>query len=59
MTDRALELQALALKGAVSEMPFIEREKIAECKAKFDALVKEYGDAGLIALAMIGMEMAK
>lgn len=48
--------ELLMLKGIISEMPEESKIKIKEASEKIKAVVTEYGDEGLIALALTGGE---
>ena len=52
------QLQLLVLKGVVSEMSPEAQAKVADAKARIVAIVKDFGEEGGIALALVGMEMA-
>lgn len=52
MTNPAL----LMIKGLISEFPEEDRKKVEECAAKLRAAIEEYGDQGLVALALVGIE---
>jgi hypothetical protein len=43
---------------ALNELPQEKRSKIWSCKAKIDGLVKEFGEDGMSALAVCGLEAA-
>lgn len=47
----------LMMKGAMSEMTEAERTKINEVAAAIRALVKDNGDEGLVAIAIVGLEI--
>ena len=49
----------LMLKGLISEMPEADRAVIADCAAQLKAIVKDQGDAGLIALALVTAELGE
>jgi hypothetical protein len=44
------------LKGVIFDMKADERTKVEEAKARFDAILKETGDFGLIALTWTALE---
>ena len=50
------EMALLSLKGAISEMPEENRARVHECAGKLRATIREYGDIGLIAEALVGIE---
>jgi hypothetical protein len=47
------------LKGIISEMPADQQAKVHEAAEKLRAVTAEYGDAGLIALALVGIEKSE
>lgn len=47
----------LSLEGALKTAPQDVQEKVSECKTKIRQLVAEYGDAGRLALSVVGLEM--
>lgn len=46
----------LMVKGIVSDLSADAQAKVRECHTRLQAVVTEYGDEGLIALAMLGLE---
>lgn len=52
------QLQLLMLKGLVSEMSPEAQAKIDDAKARIVAVMKDFGEEGGIALALVGMEIA-
>ena len=54
-----MNAQNLIIKGIVSDMPEADRTKIKECEEKIRALLKEYGEHGLMALAVVGSEQSE
>ena len=46
----------LLLKGALSELSAVEQAKIKEAEEKITAIVEEYGDAGIFAVSLVGLE---
>lgn len=47
----------LIIKGAVSEFPPEDQEKIRQCKEALTEVVKANGDHGLLAIAMLSAEL--
>jgi hypothetical protein len=45
---------ALMIEGLITHLPEAEQVKFRECYAKLDAIVTEYGDAGIAALGLLG-----
>jgi hypothetical protein len=52
------DIQLLVVKGAISDMPKEQREKIMECFEKIKTLTESYQGEGYIALALFGAEIA-
>lgn len=48
----------LVIKGIIFDLPKDDQDKIAEAAAKINAIVTEYEAAGIMAVALIGAEMA-
>jgi hypothetical protein len=48
------DVQLLILKGAISNLPADQQQKVNECAEKLSATVSEYGELGLIALSLVG-----
>lgn len=46
----------IVIKGAISECPKVEQEHIAHVYLRMKALVEDNGNAGLMALALLGAE---
>lgn len=57
MADDIVEISEdmKALQAAIDQMTPEERVRIQECIERLDDLVDEYGDLGLIALALVGI----
>ena len=53
----ASEIERLALKGIISELPEADREKVYACVAKINQVVAEFGDAGILAMALVVSEL--
>jgi hypothetical protein len=51
------EVSLLILKGAISEMSETDQDRVRECAGKLRETVKEYGDRGLIAMALVDIEV--
>lgn len=49
--------ELLEIKGALSEMPEAEQAKIKECADTLRKIIAEAGDDGIVALAIVAMEM--
>jgi hypothetical protein len=52
------EVLVLAIKGMVSEQPEEIRNRFAECRSRIEDILVEYKEVGLLALALIGAEIA-
>lgn len=52
------EQVALMIRGAVAQLPQEDQMRIVECEAKIRALIAEYGEAGRMAIALIGADIA-
>jgi hypothetical protein len=48
----------LMLRGMFTTLPEEQHKRIMECFDKLEALVKEYGDEGFMALSLAGAKMA-
>ena len=48
------QLTYLTILGFISALSQDEQDKVKECEAKLQALVKEYGTYGRLALALVG-----
>lgn len=46
----------LILNGMLADAPQESRDKVQEARDKIVAIVQEFGDEGLVALAMVGAE---
>lgn len=44
------------MKGVISELPAEDRAKVEACAAEIRAAIDKAGDAGVIALALVGLE---
>jgi hypothetical protein len=51
------QMAYLALATTITALPDEIKVPILECQGKMLALIKEYGDAGLMALALVGMKL--
>jgi hypothetical protein len=49
----------LIIKGAISELDPVHREHVENVHLRLAALVDDNGDAGLLALALLGAERAE
>lgn len=47
----------IIMRGLLSTADPADREKIEECAAKIRAVLAEYGDNGIIAIALVGTEL--
>jgi hypothetical protein len=60
-TDRATfttdQLAYFVLDKTISELPDEVKTPIFECRERITELVKSYGDAGLMAIALVGMKL--
>ena len=57
MNDKiSMELGILALRGVISTAPEAERVKTLECIDKLNAIVQYYGDFGMVAVIIVGLE---
>lgn len=52
------QAQRLLLIGMVSELPTESQQKVQEAKDKLVAILKDFGEEGSIAMALVGLEMA-
>lgn len=52
------QAQLLLLKGAITDLPLESQQKVQEAKEKLSAIIKDFGDEGRVALALVGMEIA-
>jgi len=50
------EVSFLMFKGAIGEMSEAEQDRVRECADKLRTMIKEYGDHGLIAMALVAIE---
>ena len=51
------EISLLILKGAISEMPVDQQAKVNECADKLRATIIGYEEMGVIAMALVGIEV--
>lgn len=51
---KAEEVQLLMLKGMISDLSADQQDKVQECAARLSATIAEYGELGLIAIALVG-----
>lgn len=52
------QAQRLLLIGMISELPTESQQKVQEAKEKLEAILKDFGEEGGIALALLRMEIA-
>lgn len=52
------KLALLVLKGMITELPQEQQDKIKECVEKLTITIKDYGDVGQMAIAIIGATIA-
>jgi len=52
------QAQRLLVIGMVSELPTESQQKVQEAKDKLAAILKDFGEEGSIAFALVGLEMA-
>lgn len=52
----ANDIERLVLKGIITELPEDRRQKVESCAEKLRQVVAEYGQHGLIALALVVAE---
>ncbi len=52
------EQTAAAIKAMVTELPPCDQRTIFECADKIRATIKDYGQHGMTALAIVGSEAA-
>lgn len=50
--------ELLLIKGAVSELPEDEQKRVHNAKEALKELIESHGEAGLIALAWLGVELS-
>lgn len=48
--------ELLILKGLMADMPEADVISIKECAGKLKSIISEYGDLGLFALGLVGLE---
>ena len=51
-----MQFAVYAMRGAVASAPEDFQKQIAECVAKIDEIVEEYGDVGKLAVILAGAE---
>lgn len=49
---------ALMIKGLVADLPEAQRVRVQECVMKIGDVVGEYGEDGVIAMAIVGSTLA-
>lgn len=54
-----MKMKVLLLRGLVTQMPPEDQEKVKEAETRFRAILDETGDVGIIALSLIGADMAE
>ena len=59
MPDLKLNLENLMVKGIVTQLPEKDQLEVTKCYDALKALVDAYGTNGLVALALIGTELAE
>lgn len=45
------------IKGVIASLPDADRDLVNECAEKLRAIIKEYGDQGMCAIALVAIEM--
>lgn len=51
-----IQQEYYALKGMVASLPKEQQDTINACKQELNAILERYGDEGLIAFALVGIE---
>jgi len=57
--DALTQLEIMALKGYISELPQRSQEKIKATTVEITRIIKEAGDEGLVAFALVAAEVSK
>lgn len=52
------QAQRLLLIGMISELPSESQQKVQEAKEKLSTILKDFGEEGGIALALVGLDIA-
>lgn len=52
------QAQRLLLIGMISELPSESQQKVREAKEKLSTILKDFGEEGGIALALVGLDIA-
>lgn len=52
----ASDLERLVIKGAIAELPEPDRLKVEACADRMRQALAEFGEAGLLALALVVLE---
>ena len=52
------QAQRLLLMGMISELPAESQQKVQEAKEKLSTILKDFGEEGGIAFALVGIEIA-
>lgn len=52
------QVLVLQIKGAMFDLPPDAQAKVQEAKAKLEAIVREYGDEGELAMMWVSLEIA-
>lgn len=52
------QAQRLLLMGMISELPTESQQKVQEAKEKLSTILKDFGEEGGIALALVGLDIA-
>lgn len=52
------EITLYAIKGQIAELPEETQAQIQECSNRMRLLVEEYGPSALMAIALLGAELA-
>lgn len=46
------------IRGIIADLPEDEIKQTEECKQKLTSIMEEYGDQGILALSLLGAELA-
>jgi hypothetical protein len=52
------QVTVLAIKGLIHDLSPADKDKVAACTDKLRAMLKEDGECGVIAFALVGAEIA-
>lgn len=52
------DMQLLVVRGTIAGLSEIEQLRVRECARQLQATIDEYGSIGLVALVLLGAELA-